>query len=215
MLVNAARIAADFRAIAAFTQTPGNGRSCPTFSPEWGQACGYVRDQLAACGCQTRIDAAGNLHVRPRGLAWDSPAWLSGSHLDSVPNGGDYDGVAGVVVPLEILRAAHDAGRGDLPLELIIFADEEGTTFGTGMLGSLAWVGKMSAADLGRYRNAAGETYLAAGAAHGVCPNDLPHEQINPAHYRGLIEVHIEQGPRMWNRGERVAVVTAIAGRRQ
>ena len=90
-----------------------------------------------------------------------------------------------MVLPLEVLRAAHESGRHDLPLELIIFAEEEGTTFGMGMLGSLGWTGRMNAAQLDSYHNAASQSYLAAGKPFGVAPERLaPNkdaEQIVPS----------------------------------
>src|SRR5580704_6170747 len=86
----------------------GAGATRPTFSPEWAAAMQYVGDQLQSAGCEVRRDGAGNLHARPKMLGWEKKAWLCGSHLDSVPHGGDYDGVAGVVVPLELLRSAAE-----------------------------------------------------------------------------------------------------------
>jgi allantoate deiminase len=209
------RIVADFSAIAACTSTPGQGASRPTFSDTWRAACDYVRKELESIGCEVRVDCLGNIHARPKVLGWEVPAWLSGSHLDSVPNGGDYDGVAGVVVPLELLRAAHEDGITDLPLELIIFAEEEGTTFGLGLLGSRAWVGNLSAEDLARIFNDEGQNYLDAGSPCGVNPERIGQERLDRERYLGFVEVHPEQGPGMWNDAVSVAVVNAIAGRRQ
>ncbi|HEX3358786.1 MAG TPA: Zn-dependent hydrolase [Tepidisphaeraceae bacterium] len=210
MPISTDRIRADIQAIARFTDTPGAGASRPTFSNSWRQARDYVIDQAQRAGCAVRIDAFGNVHVRPQKLAWDAPAWLCGSHIDSVPHGGDYDGVTGIVVPLEILRADNS-----VPLELIIFAEEEGTTFGLGMLGSRAWVGDLSSEKLAEIRNKSGENYLQAGAKHGVDANAFERDRLVASHYRGLIEVHIEQGPGMWNKDQRIAIVRAIAGRKQ
>ncbi len=212
MAISAERIERDIEAIACQTQSPGAGATRPTFSPPWAAAVQYVRDQLQGAGCEVRWDGAGNLHARPKMLGWEKKAWLCGSHLDSVPHGGDYDGVAGVVVPLELLRSAADEQFGALPLELIVFAEEEGTTFGLGMIGSRAMTGELNAEQLGRLRNAAGESYLDAGKPHCVDPLRLTWGLSN---LLGLIEVHIEQGPGMWRRNERLAVVRAIAGRRQ
>jgi len=174
-----------------------------------------VVEAARAVGCVVHTDAAGNVHLRPSVHEGASSVWLSGSHLDSVPHGGDFDGVVGVLVPLEVLRAAHEDGRAAPPLELIVFAEEEGTTFGLGMIGSRAWVGTLVADQLAQLRNAAGRSYSEAGARYGVRPDCLESERIEPSRYRGFIEVHIEQGPAMWKRQEPVAVVMAIAGRRQ
>jgi len=205
------RLARDIEQIAAFSEEdPRIGFSRPTFSPSWRKARDYVAEEARKAGCAVRIDAAGNLHARPAGLGWREKAWLCGSHIDSVPTGGRFDGVTGVVVALEVLRAAPDA-----PMELIVFAEEEGTTFNLGMLGSRAWAGMTGADQLRTLRNREGRDYLAAGAAHGVDPERLDAERLDPSAYHGLIETHVEQGPGLWNAGVPVAVVTAIAGRRQ
>jgi allantoate deiminase len=155
------------------------------------------------------------MHARPESVDWSTPVWLSGSHIDSVPRGGDYDGVVGIVTSLEMLRAAKEDGIAALPLELIIFAEEEGTTFGLGMLGSRAWVGDLSVEQLSAVRNAKGENYIEAGGPHDVRPSLLLEDAFDARRYLGLVEVHIEQGPGMWNAGVPLAVVTAIAGRKQ
>lgn len=209
--ISGERMARDIEAIAAFTEEdPHVGHSRPTFSKAWRQARDYVISQAKAAGCETRVDAAGNVHARPQRLGWETPAWLCGSHIDSVPTGGKYDGVVGVVVALEALRVSPDA-----PLELIVFAEEEGTTFGHGMLGSRAWAGTLGPEELGALVNSAGLDFLSAGAAHGVNPKRIEAERLSPASCKGLIETHVEQGPGLWKAGEPVAVVTAIHGRRQ
>lgn len=214
MRIDPDRISADIDAIAAFTETPGAGCSRPTFTLPWVAARDYVIDAARRAGCHHRVDAAGNIHIRPAALRWQDSAWLSGSHIDSVPHGGKFDGVTGVVVPLEILRAAHDAGV-VAPLETVVFAEEEGTTFGLGMLGSRAWCGTLSPDDLAAVRNRDGADYLSAGRGFGVDPARMGVERLDPTRYRGLIEVHVEQGPAMWEQDIAVAIVTAIAGRRQ
>src|SRR3954470_4707453 len=195
MPITVNRIRTDIEAIARCTATPGNGATRPTFSPAWAEARTYVIVQAEAAGSGVRTDAAGNVHARPACLGWETPAWLVGSHIDSVPNGGDYDGVAGVVVAMELLRSAREDAIDALPVELIAFAEEEGPTFGLGMLGSRAWVGELSAEQLGALKNSAGQTYLEAGAPYGVEAAKLSADRIDPKRYRGLLEVHIEQGP--------------------
>jgi allantoate deiminase len=214
MPVNADRLERDFQTIAGFTASPGRGSDRPTFSDHWAKAVAYVVGEAKACGATVRVDAAGNVHLRPAGLDPRAPTWLSGSHVDSVPNGGDYDGVLGVVAALEVLRAAAEDGK-RVPLEAVNFAEEEGTTFGLGMLGSRAWVGTLDAERLAGVRNKEGKNYLEAGKPHGVDPARLVDDRFRAADYLGMIELHIEQGPAMWKRGKPVAAVTAINGRRQ
>jgi hydantoinase/carbamoylase family amidase len=205
------RLARDIEQIASFTEEdPRIGFSRPTFSPSWRRARDYVAEEAVKAGCVMRVDAAGNLHARPAALGGEEKAWLCGSHVDSVPTGGRFDGVTGVVVALEVLRAAPDA-----PMELVVFAEEEGTTFNLGMLGSRAWTGMTGPDQLRALHNRRGESYLTAGAAHGVAAERLAGERLSPSAYFGMIEAHVEQGPALWNAGVSVAVVTAIAGRRQ
>lgn len=215
MPVQLERIRKDIETIARCTATPGAGATRPTFSQSWADATGYLMEELRRIGCEIRVDAAGNVHARPAALGWDRPAWASGSHLDSVPHGGDYDGVAGVMVPLEILRSAQEEGWSDPPLELIAFAEEEGPTFGLGMLGSRALVGELGPEELGRLHNASGQTYLQAGTPHGVVTEGIGVDLLRKESLLGFIEVHAEQGPGMWKNAQPVAVVSAIAGRFQ
>ena len=208
MPINAVRIAADIDAVAAFSEVPPDvGHSRPTFSVPWRQARDYVIARAEAAGCKHRVDAAGNVFIRPASIDWDAKVWLSGSHIDSVPTGGKYDGVMGVVVPLEVLRG------GPVPLELVIWAEEEGTTFGLGMIGSRLAVGAVTVESIAPFKNRDGQTFAEAGVSHGVRPAALGGFEI--ATYRGLVEVHAEQGPAMWSDGVPLAVVSAIAGRKQ
>ncbi len=222
MPISSERISQDIETIAGFNEsTPDVGCSRPTFSPAWRQARDYVIAQAEAAECKVRIDAAGNVHARHASIDWDRKVWLSGSHIDSVPTGGKFDGVIGVTCPLEVLRSACAAGK-VLPLELIVFAEEEGTTFGVGMIGSRLWVNRSVSfegtgddAFFHQFRNRDGQTYFEAGAADGVRRQNLPADRLDPARYHGLIEIHAEQGPAMWAGGVPLAVVTAIAGRKQ
>ena len=210
MSIDPTRISHDIDTIAGFSEAPATvGHSRPTFSPAWRSAVDYVVAQAEAAGCVHRVDAAGNVFLRPASLDPQRPVWLSGSHLDSVPTGGKYDGVMGVVVPLEVLRG------GPVPLELVIWAEEEGTTFGLGMIGSRLAVGAETAESVAAFRNRDGRNFLQAGAAFGVDLERIANSRFQPAGYRGLIEIHAEQGPALWTENIPLAVVTAIAGRKQ
>ncbi len=211
MKIDPHRISRDIEAIAGFSEVaPSIGYSRPTFTPAWAGARDYVIAEAQKIGCSIRIDAAANVHLRPKSLPADKKVWLSGSHIDSVPTGGKFDGVMGIVAPLEVLRVHPNA-----PLELIIFAEEEGSTFNLGMLGSRAWAGTLSADELVKLKNKAGVDPLTAGRPHGLDPANLASDRLDRSRYRGLIEIHAEQGLSMWKNDIRVAVVTAINGRRQ
>ncbi len=215
MPIEEERISHDIETIAGFNETtPDVGYSRPTFSPAWRMARDFVIEQAKAAGCKVRIDAAGNIHARPESLDWKQKIWLSGSHIDSVPTGGKYDGVIGVVCPLEILRAASQRGR-VIPLELIVFAEEEGTTFGLGMLGSHAWAGTLSVDRLESVGNKDGLNFIDAGKDCGVDPRRLAIDRLDGERYLGFIEIHAEQGLSMWKSQTPIAVVEAINGRRQ
>lgn len=210
MSISADRISRDIDAIAACSESsPAVGFSRPTFSPAWAAARDYVIDQATAAGCSHRVDPAGNVFIRPTALTPQQRLWLSGSHIDSVPTGGKFDGVIGIAAPLELLRG------GALPLELVIWAEEEGSTFGLGMIGSRLATGALSPDAVQPFRNAAGQNFVEAGKQFGVRPSALLAERFNPAKYHGLIEIHAEQGPGMWAENIPLATVRAIAGRKQ
>ncbi len=211
MSIDSKRISRDIEAIAGFSEVPSTvGYSRPTFTKAWANARDYVITEAEKIGCGVRIDAAANVHLRPKSLPEDKKVWLSGSHIDSVPTGGKFDGVMGIVSPLEVLRVHPNA-----PLELILFAEEEGSTFNLGMLGSRAWAGTLSGDEMGKLKNKAGVDPLTAGKPYGLNPAKLVSDRLDPARYLGLIEIHAEQGLSMWKNDIRVAVVTAINGRRQ
>jgi hydantoinase/carbamoylase family amidase len=215
MPISATRMSQDIETIAGFNQTtPDIGYSRPTFSPAWRHARDYVIAQAEYAGCKIRIDAAGNVHARHHSINWNDKIWLSGSHIDSVPTGGKYDGVVGIVCPLETLRAANQADQ-VLPLELIIFAEEEGTTFGLGMIGSRLWTDPGEVSHVEQFNNRSSQNYFDAGASHGVSRDRLVSDRFDASGYRGLVEIHIEQGPAMWAEGIPLSIVTAIAGRKQ
>jgi hydantoinase/carbamoylase family amidase len=203
-------------AINRFSESdPAVGYDRPTFSESWRRARDYVIEHAAEVGAEHVVDAAGNVHIRSTQVGWDVPVWLSGSHVDSVPSGGRYDGVTGVAIPLEILRR-----RPDLPLEVVIFAEEEGTTFGLGLLGSRLWSGVMPPERLFTLSNSRGETYAAAGSAFGVDPDRLAHpshwtDRLDPRRYLGMVEVHPEQGLSLWDAAKSISAVARINGRRQ
>ncbi len=210
--VNAAaeRILNRCEAIAACTEIPGE-ITRRYGSPALAAAMDRVAGWMADAGLVTRRDAIGNLigHYDPDGMC--GPALVIGSHLDSVPNGGRYDGPLGVLLGIEVLdRLAPDGVRLPFPVEVVAFADEEGARFHTTYLGSRAYAGTFDPHLLAR-TDADGVSLADACAAYGGDPGVLAAPGSRPA-LLGYVEAHIEQGPMLEALDAPLAVVTAISG---
>ena len=170
----------------------------------------------ADCGFdEVEIDAVGNVVGRYRGAQPDAESaltLLTGSHYDTVRNGGKYDGRLGILVPMSCVRELHLAGR-RLPfgIEVVGFAEEEGQRFKATFLGSGALVGQFDPAWLDQ-QDAAGVTMQLAMEHAGLCVADIPKLKRDPAKYLGFVEVHIEQGPVLSEVDLPLGVVTSING---
>jgi beta-ureidopropionase / N-carbamoyl-L-amino-acid hydrolase len=218
LFVNADRLRADFDALStigavgAGTEAPGVDR--PSLSPAHLAARRWFLARAAAAGLETHVDAAGNHSAVLRARAWAkpqvTPTLLLGSHLDSVPNGGRFDGALGVLAALEVLRTVQEAGVAlPIHLEAIDFTDEEGTLVGE--LGSQALTGTLTPAALAQPRG--GRAALEAGLARaGLDEAALVTARRDPASLAGYLELHIEQGPRLTQSAIAIGVVTAIVG---
>jgi allantoate deiminase len=171
-----------------------------------------VGEWMREAGMAVSRDNIGNLRGRYEGVGSANRTLLIGSHLDSVRDGGKYDGPLGVLVGIAAVHALHDRGaRLPFAIEVVGFADEEGLRYGTSYLGSRALAGTFDAADLNR-TDAAGVSMAEAIRAFGGDPQRIAQDRWNGADLLGYIEVHIEQGPVLEARGLPVGVVSAIAG---
>ncbi|HZR95600.1 MAG TPA: Zn-dependent hydrolase [Gaiellaceae bacterium] len=209
MFVDEARLRADFDALARIGATPGGGVHRPALGPAHLEARRWFLERARDAGLDTSVDAAGNHSAL---LRRGDRTVLLGSHLDSVPDGGRYDGALGVVAALEVLRTVADA-RLDLPvtLEAIDFTDEEGTL--VGLLGSLALAGALDDDALAAPRGGR-EELTAALAAAGLDEPRLRDARRDPTSLAGYVELHIEQGPSLDAAGAEIGLVTAIVGAR-
>jgi allantoate deiminase len=165
---------------------------------------------MEAAGLNVRLDAAGNLIGRYDGLRPECPVLAIGSHLDTVPDAGKYDGVLGVLLAMAAVRAL--AGR-RLPfaIDVIAFSEEEGVRFRTPFLGSLAVAGRFDRELLER-TDAAGVTMADAFRSFGLNPARIDQAPYPAGQLLGYLEVHIEQGPILESLGAPAGVVEAIAG---
>ncbi len=214
MTVNKERIRKDIENINAFTATPGRGITRLTFSAEYQGALSYVLDQFRQLGAVVSICPGGNVRGRFCGSDENAPAVMMGSHLDSVVNGGHFDGVVGVVTALEAARSMVEEGIAHrLPVDVVIFPEEEGSRFSRGLLGSSVWTGRLDADRLNAIKDAKGVFYSEAMAQAGLQVDD--HRILRPPDLAAMLEVHIEQGAVLEKQRSRIGLVAAITGIRQ
>jgi N-carbamoyl-L-amino-acid hydrolase len=167
-----------------------------------------LRSWVEPLGCEWRSDHAGNVFIRRPGSR-SGPAVAFGSHLDSQPDGGAFDGALGVLAGLEILRALDDADlRTELPLELIIWTDEEGARFDRSCVGSSIWSGALDLEHALGLNDASGVTFDEALASSRQRSSMSP-QAIQLESY---FELHIEQGPQLERAGVEIGVVQGIVG---
>jgi allantoate deiminase len=164
---------------------------------------------MERAGLSARVDAVGNLRgvYSPRNA--DAPHLLIGSHLDTVPNAGAYDGVLGVILGLALIEAL-DGRKLAFGLELIGFSEEEGIRFGVPFIGSRALIGRVDE-ELLNCRDSTATTVMEAIRAFGLDPGRLG-EAVLDNRARAYLEFHIEQGPVLESLGIPLAIVEAIAG---
>lgn len=174
-----------------------------------------VAEWMAVAGLVTWQDAAGNVCGRLEGERPGLPALLLGSHLDTVPQAGRYDGILGVMIAIDVAARIRESGRA-LPfaLEVIGFGDEEGTRFGATLLGSRALAGTWDPA-WWSLADADGTSLRAAYAAFGLDPDAIGRAARKPGDVIGYLEAHIEQGPILEQRDRALGLVTSIAGARR
>lgn len=165
-----------------------------------------------ALGMTCRVDEAGNLIARMEGQDEKLPAILMGSHLDTVPDGGKYDGVLGCVGGLEICETFKEEGYVPKhPIEVIVFTDEEGFRFGKGLTGSSAICGQdpgVSDSETDIYGEARGKVM----ESYGITSADMLKAAKDPSSVHCFIELHVEQGARLYKTDTSVGVVSSIAG---
>lgn len=208
--INRERLEADFGALSQIGSTGDGGVHRPALSPAHLEARAWLRERIAAAGLEFRQDGAGNHSAYLNCGLPGAKTLLLGSHLDSVPYGGRFDGALGVVAALEALRVIKEANLSlKFNLEAIDFTDEEGTL--VGLLGSSALAGKLTPEALQKPRG--GRERLEAGLARaGLSEQSLLSAGRKPEGLAGYLEVHIEQGPRLLNAGADIGIVSAIVG---
>ncbi len=191
-----------------------NGQLTVTYLTEAHRACAQrISHWMRDCGFdEVEIDAVGNVVGRYHADRENARALLTGSHFDTVRNGGKYDGRLGIFVPMACVRELSRRKR-RLPfaVEVVAFSEEEGQRYATTFLGSSALVGDFAPQWLD-LQDAEGLTLRETMRHAGLCVEDIPRLRRDPSRYLGFVEVHIEQGPVLNELNLPLGIVTSING---
>ncbi len=187
-----------------------NGGSCRTaLSTEDIQGRDLFVSWCQDAGCETTVDQVGNIYARRRGTDASRLPVATGSHLDTQPHGGKFDGVYGVLAGLEVVRALNDAGIETLaPIDIIVWTNEEGARFSPPLAGSSAYAGICSVESIHNAITADGTTVRDDLSNSGYLGDCVPGERK----LDGFIETHIEQGPVLEATNNTIGVVTRVQG---
>jgi allantoate deiminase len=207
------RIRKDIEELAKFNSSTEGGLTRFSLTEEDRMAREYLKDQLGKLDVKIYEDNAGTLFARREGTDPAAPVIMIGSHFDSVKNGGNFDGPAGVVMALEIFRALEENGvKTRYPLEFVAMIEEEGGRFGSGVFGSRAMAGLVDLEQLERNKDKDGVSMAQAFRDFGFEPEKVAEAKRNKEDVKAFIELHIEQGPILENEGKDVGIVDFIVG---
>jgi N-carbamoyl-L-amino-acid hydrolase len=201
-------------ALARIGAIPGDGVNRQALTALDRAARRLVIGWAEAAGARVSVDAAANLWLRVEGTDPGARPVLTGSHMDSQPAGGRFDGIYGVVAGLEVLSALRDSGVAlDRPVEVVAWTNEEGSRFAPGCMGSMAWSGRHPLSAFADIADAEGVRFGDALAEHLAAEADLPRRPLGGQPH-SYIEAHIEQGPCLEQEQLDIGVVTGIQGSR-
>lgn len=213
MNINKERIAQRIDDFARFNDKDDGGVSRFSYGKADAEARAWLIQICEELQLQVTVDPVGNIRARYEGTDSSLIPVFVGSHIDSVRNGGKYDGIVGVVGAMEVLSVMRE--NNCLPrrsVELVIFAEEEGSNFGTTMVGSKALIGKLSAAEMGVLHTEHGESCTEVLKAAGFEPEKMGDFILKPGDVDAMLELHIEQGIVLEREKKQLGVVQAIAG---
>ncbi|WP_306417019.1 Zn-dependent hydrolase [Halobacillus sp. Marseille-P3879] len=211
--IDGERLASRLHAISKIGLTPDGGSQRPGFYKEEKQAKDLVKQWMSEAGLTITEDGAGNVFGRLEGKQPGLPAVLSGSHVDSVPNGGHFDGPLGVLSSLEVVEAWNERGyQPERSYEVVIFSDEEGARFNNGLTGSRAMTGEV---DREIQEGLVDQNDVSFGEALkevGLSSEGFFNAKRNLDEVSHFVEVHIEQGKILEQKNLPAGIVSGIAG---
>ena len=212
MPVNASRLQQHFEAMSAIGKIGETGTCRPAHTALEKQGFGIAAQWMKDAGMQTHIDNFGNLIGHLKGKSTSLPVLMTGSHLDSQPYGGRFDGVAGVLCAIEAVMTLKENGiTPERGIDVISFADEEGWRFNKGLFGSRGILGKLEEGELQR-KDKDGITREQALIDFGCDPTQFKQDEYKPGSIFCFLELHIEQGPVLDIGKKPIGIVTGISG---
>lgn len=207
--IDSKRFWASLMTMAAIGATPAGGVRRLALSDEDRRGRDLLVRWLEEAGCAVRVDDAGNVYGRRPGADPGAPPVVFGSHLDTVPTGGKFDGALGVIGAVEVVRALNDAGLvTHRPLEVVSWTNEEGARFAPAMLASGVVFGRFTLEEAYAARDSDGRTFGEELRRIGYC-GDAAHRLAGAAAY---LELHVEQGPVLERAGAQIGVVEGVEG---
>lgn len=207
------RIKEDIENIAKITATPQTGCTRFSYSGEDRQIREYILKKMEDLGLDIKIDGVGNIRAKYAKDNENKPSVMFGSHIDTVANGGKFDGVTGVVSALEVMRLIKENNlRLKNPVEIIVFAEEEGSNFGITMLGSKVLTGKYNTRDLKKIKNDNGISSYEIMRKFGLDVDNISNDVLKKGEIKAMIELHVEQGGILDSEDTPIGIVGAIAG---
>ncbi|WP_087974225.1 Zn-dependent hydrolase [Oceanobacillus rekensis] len=210
-LANKERIKHHFKTFSKFTATPNEGMTRYSYSPEDVKTRTYIKEKMEQYGLTVREDGLGNIFGKLEGTIENAPSVLVGSHFDSVPHGGNFDGPAGVIAGLEVAALFQEQQiKPAYPLEVIAMIEEEGSRFGEGLMGSRGMNGLIDEEDFHTIRDKDGISVTEAMQQAGLDPTLPKHREQKTM--KAFLELHIEQGPILEEENISIGVVDTIVG---
>lgn len=211
---NIERIKNDIKNITQITATPESGCTRFSYSDEDEKTREYLMDMMRDLNLSIEIDGVGNIRAKYiTDTNKDNASIMIGSHIDTVANGGKFDGLTGVVSALEVIRVLKENDiKLKNPIELIIFAEEEGSNFGITMVGSKALIGKYGINDLKNIYNDKGISSYEIMKGFNLDVDKIEDQVITSNEVKAMIELHVEQGGILDSKGIPVGIVEKIAG---
>lgn len=210
--VDGERIKGLLLALAEFGKNPEGGVSRLGFSKEDLAARAWLVERMKEAGLDVWVDAAANIHGRRPGREPSLPVILFGSHIDSVPKGGNFDGDVGSMGALEVMLALRDEKATTRhPFQMVVWSNEEGVHFGKGVFGSRMAARGPDAGEL-EAKDEDGVTLAEWLRRYGADPARIPEARLVPGRVASYIELHIEQGGVLDRAGVQIGVVQGIVG---